>query len=186
MLATTKKTTWKIDPAHSHTQFSAKHMMITTVRGRLGQVEGIIVLDDENIGNSTVEATIDVTELHTGDAKRDGHLRSADFLDVEKYGAITFKSTGVEIVSADKLRIKGDLTVRDVTKPVTLDAVIEGRGNTPFGTEVISFSATTQLNRKDWGLTWNVGLEAGGVLVGDTIKIELDVQAVKQAEEAAA
>jgi polyisoprenoid-binding protein YceI len=127
-----------------------------------------------------VEATIDAASIDTGDAERDAHLRSAEFLDVERYPAITFKSQQVERVAENQLRVVGDLTVRGVTRQVDLATTYNGRGRNPWGQEVAGFTATTKINRKDFGLTWNVALESGGFLVGDTLDVLIEVQAVKQ------
>jgi polyisoprenoid-binding protein YceI len=176
----TTKTTWQLDPGHSSIGFSAKHMMITTVRGRFNKVDVALDLDVDDITNSSVEAVIDAASLYTGEERRDGHLKSADFLEVETYPTITFKSKRVEKVADDQYKLVGDLTIRDITKEVTLDTTFEGRGKDPWGGERVSFTARTAINRKDWGLTWNVAIEAGSVLVGEVIKIELDIQAIKQ------
>lgn len=177
-------TTWNIDAAHSTVEFVAKHMMITNVRGRFPDVEGTIKLDEQNILNSSVEATIQVATINTGSEQRDNHLRSGDFFLVEQYPTITFESKRIEPKGGDDYRIIGDLTIRGITREVALDGTFEGRGVSPFGAEVISFFAKTTINRKDFNLNWNVALEAGGVLVGDNIRIELNVQAAKSAEQA--
>ena len=173
-------TRWEIDPAHTLVEFSAKHMMVTTVRGRFAGVKGTIVLDEGDPSKSSVTAEIDASTLDTRTEQRDNHLRSADFLHVEQHPQITFKSTKIEHARGDHYKVTGDLTIRGTTRPVTLDTTLNGQGKTPFGTEVVGFSAETSINRKDWGLNWNVALEAGGFLVGDTIKITLEVEAVKQ------
>lgn len=173
-------TRWEIDPAHTLVEFSAKHMMVTTVRGRFAGVKGTIELNESDHSKSSVVAEIDASTLDTRTEQRDNHLRSADFLHVEQHPLITFKSTDVEAVGHDRSKVTGDLTIRGTTRPVTLDTTLNGRGKTPFGTEVIGFSAETSINRKDWGLNWNVALEAGGFLVGDTIKITLEVEAIRQ------
>ena len=180
----TRTTTWKIDPAHSTVEFVAKHMMITNVRGRFPDVDGIIRFDEENITNSSVEATIQVATINTGNEQRDAHLRTGDFFLVEEYPTITFKSKRIEPKGGDDYRIIGDLTMRGVTREVALDATFEGRGVNPWGAEVVSFFAKTTVNRKDFGLNWNVALEAGGVLVGDNIRIELNIQAARNEEQA--
>ncbi len=182
--ASTKTTTWKIDASHSTVEFVAKHMMITNVRGRFPDVEGTIRFDEEDITNSSVEATIQVATLTSGSEQRDNHLRTGDFFLVEQYPTITFKSTRIEPKGDDEYNVVGDLTIRGVTKEVTLDTTFEGRSISPWGTEAMGFTATTTINRKDFGLNWNVGLETGGVLVGDKIKIELNIEAVKNTEQA--
>ena len=173
-------TVWDIDPNHTTIEFAVKHMMFTTVRGRFGDVRGTITLDEQRLGNSSVEVEIDVTSIDTRDEKRDAHLRSPDFFDAEQFPAMTFRSTRVEPRRGDEARVTGDLTIRGVTREVTLDTTMTGRGKNPWGAEVIGFEARTKINRKDFGLEWNVALETGGFLVGDEIKIELDIQAAKQ------
>jgi polyisoprenoid-binding protein YceI len=175
--------TWQIDPNHSLVEFSAKHMMITTVKGRFGKVSGIITVDERNPDRSQVGAEIDVASIDTRTDERDQHLRSADFLDVEQYPTITFESRRIEGSSknpGDEFRVIGDLTIRGTTREVTLDAVYEGMGKDPWGGQRVSFSATTKIDRRNFGLTWNQALEAGGVLVGSDIKISIEVQAVRQ------
>ncbi|MDQ6693436.1 MAG: YceI family protein [Chloroflexota bacterium] len=182
--AGTKVATWKIDPGHSTVEFVAKHMMITSVRGRFPDVEGTIRFDEENIANSSVEATIQVATVTSGSEQRDQHLRTGDFFLVDEHPTFTFKSTRIEPKGSDEYKVTGDLTIRGVTKQITLDATFEGRNTSPWGAEAIGFSATTTINRKDFGVNWNVGLEAGGVLVSDKIKLDLNIQAVKNVEQA--
>ena len=180
--AKTARTVWKLDPSHSVVEFSAKHMMITTVRGQFGTVEGEIVVNEENPAQSSVAVEIDATGIDTRAEQRDTHLRSADFLDVENFPKITFRSTRIEgryREPGDRFKVIGDLTIRGTTREVTLDATYEGAGKDPWGGERVSFSADTKIDRRDFGLVWNVGLEAGGVLVGHDIKIHLEAQAVK-------
>jgi polyisoprenoid-binding protein YceI len=174
------KTTWQIDPAHTTVGFSAKHLMITTVRGRFADLRGSIQLDESDITRSAVEVEIATASIDTRTEQRDAHLRSADFLEVEKFPTITFRSRRVEKVGDDRYHVVGDLTIRDVTREVTLDVIDEGRGRDPWGGERAAFSATTKIDRRDFGLTWNQALETGGVLVGNEIKISIDAQAVKQ------
>ncbi len=176
---TAPRTTWQIDPAHSLVEFAVKHMMFTTVKGHFTGIAGTIVADEAHPENSTVEVTIDATTITTGAPDRDTHLRSADFLETDKYPTITYKSTSVESRGADKLTVHGDLTMRDVTRPVDLEVELTGRGTTPFGKEAAGFSATASINRKEWGLNWNVALETGGVLVSDTLKILIEIEATK-------
>jgi polyisoprenoid-binding protein YceI len=177
---TGQRTVWKIDPKHTLVEFAAKHMMFTTVKGHFTGVEGTIYADEANPANSSVEVTIDADSITTGVPDRDNHLRSADFLDVQNHPQITYKSTKVEPRGDNKLKVTGDLTIRGITRPVVLDAEITGRGKTPYGQEASGFAATTSINRKDWGLNWNVALEAGGVLVSDSLKIEIEAEAIKQ------
>lgn len=178
--STATRTTWKIDPAHTLIEFSTKHMMFTTVKGRFAGVEGTITLDEANPGQSSAQAVIDATTVDTRAEQRDVHLKSADFFDVEKYPTITFKSSKVEVEGNESAKVTGDLTIKDATRPVTLDVTLNGYGKNPYGQEVAGFTAETTINRKDFGLNWNVALEAGGMLVSDTIKISLEIQAVKQ------
>jgi len=176
-------TTWQIDPNHSLVEFSAKHMMITTVKGRFSKVSGTIVVDEQNPDGSQVETEIEAASIDTRAEQRDQHLRSADFLDVEKHPNISFRSRRVLGTSknpGDEFKVIGDLTIRGTTREVTLDAVYEGSGKDPWGGERVSFSATTKLDRRNFGLTWNQALETGGLLVGNEIKISLEIQAVRQ------
>jgi polyisoprenoid-binding protein YceI len=178
------RSVWQIDPAHTNVEFSTKHMMITTVRGRFSGVSGKIELDEANPGRSSVEVEIDVASIDTGVADRDAHLRSADFFEVEKYPKMTFRSKRIEgsyASEGDSFKVVGDLTIRDVTREVVLDAVFEGKGKDPWGGERIGFSASTRIDRRDFGLTWNQALETGGVLVSHEVRISLEVQAVKSA-----
>lgn len=170
--------TWNFDPTHSSADFSVRHMMVSTVRGGFKAVNGTLEFDPNNKAIASVEATIDATSLATtGVADRDAHLRSADFLDVENYPTLTFKSTAVELTGEDTAKVTGDLTIRDVTKPVVLDVEFLGQAKSPYGHDVIGFQAETKINREDFGLTWNMALEAGGFMVGKDIKIELSVEA---------
>jgi polyisoprenoid-binding protein YceI len=177
----TRTSTWQIDPAHTLVELSAKHMMFTTVKGRFTGVQGTIVDHEDDPSQSSVQATIDASSISTGDAQRDAHVESPDFLDVEQYPTITFDSTRIE-GSRDHFKVHGDLTIHGVTRPVVMDTEFNGRGTNPWGKEVAGFTAPTQVNRKDFGLSWNVALEAGGVLVSDTIRISLDVQAVYESD----
>jgi polyisoprenoid-binding protein YceI len=171
---------WTLDPAHSSVEFSAKHMMITTVRGRMNVTSGSIDFDPANPAAASVDAVLDVSSLNSGLSERDGHLKSPDFLDAASFPTVHFVSVQVEPIGEGKARIQGDLTIRGVTRRVTLDAEFLGAALNPFDkSERAGFVATTAINREDWGLTWNVALEAGGWLVGKEIKIALDVQAVK-------
>jgi polyisoprenoid-binding protein YceI len=181
---TTGTSTWTIDPAHSLVEFSAKHMMITTVKGRFADVTGTITVDEENPERSHVEVEFKAESIDTRAEQRDQHLRSADFLDVEKYPTVTFRSRRVEGARpepGDEFKVVGDLTIRGTTREVTLAVTYEGRGRDPWGGDRVSFSADTKIDRRDFGLTWNAALEAGGVLVSNDIKIHLEVQAVRAA-----
>ena len=174
-------TTWQIDPAHTNVSFSVKHLMITTVRGRFADVRGSIRLDESDLTQSFVDVEIGTTSIDTRAEQRDTHLRSADFFDVVKFPAIKFRSRRAEKVGDDRYRVIGDLTIRDVTREVVLDVTDEGRGRDPWGGTRAAFSATTTIDRRQFGLNWNQALETGGVLVGNEIKISIDAQAVKQA-----
>jgi polyisoprenoid-binding protein YceI len=176
-----KTTVWEIDPKHTLVEFSVRHMMFTTVKGRFTGVSGMIHCADEaDPSRSSVEAEIDATSISTGDEQRDAHLRSADFLDTESYPRITFKSTRVEVRDEEELRLVGELTVHGTTREVTLETTFNGRGKNPWGQEVAGFSAETTINRKDFGLTWNAALESGGLLVGNKLEIMIEVQAIRQ------
>ena len=172
---------YDIDPAHTRIGFAARHAMVATVRGQFGSFTGWAHLDGDAPERSTAELTIDVATLGTGQAQRDEHLRGGDFFDVERWPTITFRSTAVEVVDEETFRMSGDLTVRDVTRPVTVEFVYQGSAVDPFGNARVGFEGRTTINRKDWGLTWNVALETGGILVGDKIKLEFDVSAVRRA-----
>lgn len=172
--------TYQIDPAHSSAHFSVRHMMISNVRGEFTKMSGKVVWDAENPANSSIENSIDASSINTRDAQRDGHLKSADFLDVEKYPSIEFRSTKVESNDGE-IRVTGDLTIHGVTKSVVLD-VEDATPETkdPWGNVRIGASATTKIRRKDFGLTWNAALETGGVLVGEEVKISIEVEALRQ------
>jgi polyisoprenoid-binding protein YceI len=170
--------TWTIDPGHSEASFAVKHLMISTVKGNFRNVSGTVVLDESDPAASRVEAVIDAASIDTRQEQRDTHLRSADFFDVEKYPSLTFRSTKVESLGNGQFRVQGDLTIRDVTKPVVLDVEETGRGKDPWGGDRVGYSATTKFDRTDFGLTWNQALEAGGIMVGNEVKVTLDVQAV--------
>jgi polyisoprenoid-binding protein YceI len=175
-------TTWTIDPAHTSVEFSATHMMITTVRGRITDVRGAITVDEQSPGRSSVEIELGVESLSTGVEQRDQHLHSADFLDVQNYPTIIFKSRRIEGARAQqgtRFKVTGDLTIRGTTREVTLDTTFEGRGKDPWGGERLSFNATTRIDRREFGLTWNQVLEAGGILVSNEIRLTIDAQAVK-------
>jgi polyisoprenoid-binding protein YceI len=180
------KKTYKMDPAHSSAHFVVRHMMVTNVRGGFRSVNGTVVFDPEDPAGSSIEAVIDAASISTMDDQRDAHLRSADFLDVEKYPTITFQSTKVERTGDDEWKATGELTIHGVTRPVVLK--IEGptaEGKDPWGNIRIGASAATKIKRSDFGLTWNAALETGGILVGDDLKIELDVSLIKSEAAAA-
>ena len=174
-------TTWQIDPAHTQAGFEVKHMMFAKVRGRFEKVEGAIILgEDGSLDGAAVEAIIESASINTGVAQRDEHLRSPDFFDVATYPTLSFRSRSVEAGDDGTLRVTGELTIRDVTREVVLEAAETGRGTDPWGNERIGFSASTSIDRREFGLKWNQALETGGILVGDEVKITLEVQAVQQ------
>ena len=172
--------TWKIDPAHTAAEFKVKHMMIANVKGTIKGITGDLTEHTTDASLSSIEATLDVSTINTGEPQRDGHLKSADFLELEKYPAITFKSTQVERKGEDEYAVTGDLTIHGVTRPVTLS--VEGPTppqKDPWGNVRIGLEATTKIDRKDFGLTWNTALETGGILVGDTVHITIEAEFIK-------
>jgi polyisoprenoid-binding protein YceI len=174
--------TYQIDNAHSSAQFKVRHMMIANVKGEFDKVSGTVNFDPANPTASTVEASIDVSTISTRDEQRDGHLKSADFLDVEKYPTITFKSKKVTAISGDSFNVVGDLTIRDTTKEVTLNVEeLTGEAKDPWGNMRRGATAKTRVNRKDFGMTFNVALEAGGFLVGEDVDLTIDVEMIRQA-----
>lgn len=173
---------WELDPTHTLVEFSTKHMMITTVKGRFGEVTGRLEVDETDPSRSSVEVEIRAASIDTRTDQRDAHLRSPDFLDVERYPTLVFRSRRIEgdpLKEGERFRVIGDLTIRGETREVALDAVYEGSGRDPWGGERVSFSAETKLDRREFGLVWNQALETGGVLVSNEIRIQLEVQAVK-------
>ena len=173
-------TTWNVDPVHSVAEFKVKHMMISNVKGQFTGVSGVLSLDEANLTKSHVEATIDAASINTRDAQRDGHLKSPDFFDVEKFPTLSFKSTRVENAGGGELAVAGDLTIHGATRKVVF--TVEGptpATKDPWGNTRVGLSATTKINRKDFGLTWNAALETGGILVGEEVTLTLDVQFVK-------
>ena len=176
-----KATRWAIDPAHSTANFSIRHMMIAKVHGGFSKVSGILQFDRDALQNSSIQAVIDAASIDTREPKRDEHLRSADFFDVQKYPTLTFNSKKVA-EDGDGFAVLGDLTIHGVTKEVTLTVEgLDSEMKDPWGNIKIAASATTKIKRKDFGLSWNAALETGGVLVGDDVTITLDIQFVKQA-----
>lgn len=178
------KATYQIDPAHSSANFTVRHMMITNVHGSFSRIQGSVVYDPENPAAANITAEIDAASINTNEAQRDTHLRSADFLDAEKFPKITFRSTSVERAGAEEFTVTGDLTIHGVTRPVTLQ--VEGptpEGKDPWGNTRTGATATTRIKRSDFGLTWNAALETGGFLVGDDLKIELDLSLIKAAAD---
>jgi polyisoprenoid-binding protein YceI len=175
--AAARAATYEINPAHSAASFAVKHMMVSTVRGEFGKLTGFATLDDADLKKSQIEATIDASTINTRVDKRDQHLKGPDFFDVAKYPTITFKSTAVKRVAAGKYKVTGDLTMHGVTKPVVLDVDSPAKElKDPMGHLARGATATTKLNRKDFGLNWNKALEAGGVLVGDEVDVTIDLE----------
>ncbi len=178
--------TWEIDSGHAAANFAVKHLAISTVNGSLGEVTGKVEVDDKDVTKSKIEASIDVKGLNTKQAKRDDHLRSKDFFEVEKFPTITFKSTKIEKGEGNRLKVTGDLTIKGTTKSVTLDGELTAEVANPFSkAKTRGFSATTSLNRKDYGLTWNSTLETGGLLVGEDVKVNIEAEVVKKEAAAA-
>ncbi len=178
VLTETARTTWAIDAAHTAVEFSVRHLMISSVKGRFGTVTGTVVTDpDQTKGD--VDITIDAASIDTRQEQRDTHLRSADFFDVEKFPTLTFRSRKITEVRGDSFKVVGDLTIRGISREVVLDVTAQGTQADPWGGERAGFEATGKIKRSDFGLTWNQVLEAGGVAVGDDIKITIDAQVVK-------
>lgn len=173
---------WQIDPAHSQVTFAVRHMMISNVRGRFEKFEGVVDFNEQHPTQSKVEIQIEAASINTREERRDAHLRSPDFLNAAEYPYLTFKSKRVEKIDEQHARIVGDLTIRGVTREVVLDTEYAGQAKGPAGNVSAGFTATTRLNRKEWGLNWNMALETGGVLVGDEVNISIELEIVKQAE----
>ena len=176
----TATSTWTIDPTHSIAEFAVKHLVITTVKGRFRDLEGKLEIDQANPENSSVTANIQVASIDTNLADRDAHLRSDDFFNAEQYPLITFQSTRLERINDEHYKVHGDLTIRDVTRPVTLDTEFEGEIDDPWGNHRAALTATTQISRKEFGVKWNQALETGGAVVSDKVKITLHIEAIRQ------
>jgi polyisoprenoid-binding protein YceI len=175
---------WQLDKSHAHINFTVRHLMVTNVRGQFSDFDVNVDFNDQDLAKSSVEATIKAASIDTRFADRDTHLRSADFLDVENYPELTFKSKNIALNGRNNARIVGDLTIRGVTKEVVLDVEYTGIIKNPWGIQAAGFNAHTTIKRQDWGLVWNVALEAGGVLVGDDVKIDIELELVKVPEAA--
>jgi polyisoprenoid-binding protein YceI len=173
---------WQIDTSHSHINFTARHMMISKVRGSFESFSGTVNFDEANPTNTTVNIEVDLASVNTRDEQRDGHLKSPDFFDVANYPTMTFVSSRVEKIDENNGRLIGNLTIKGITKEVALDVAYAGLAKSPWGTESAGFSASGSLNRKEWGLNWNQALETGGVLVGEKINIEIELELVKVAQ----
>ena len=176
----TATSTWTIDPAHSVVEFAVKHLMVSTFKGHFRSLEGTVHLNEANPANSSVAASVDVASVDTQTPDRDAHLRSDDFFNAERYPKMTFRSTRVEQVDETNWKVTGELTIRDVTKEVVLDTEYEGRIVDPWGNERIGFTARTELSRKEFGVRWNAAIETGGVVVGDKVRISLNIEIVRQ------
>jgi polyisoprenoid-binding protein YceI len=183
--ALARASTWDIDPAHSTVEFSVRHMMVTTVKGQFQKVKGTVELDEKDATKSTVEVSIETASIDTREAKRDAHLKSPDFFDAAKFPALTFKSTKIEKAAKSKFKVTGDLTMHGVTKPVVL--TVEGPSPSikdPYGRTVRGVMATGRLDRKDWGMSWNKALDAGGMVVSDEVKLEINAELAERAAAA--
>ncbi len=176
--STSPAVAWKIDPVHSHVEFAVRHLMISTVKGRFSDVAGTVTMVDANPATAVVDVTIGAASIDTHEPQRDTHLRSADFFDVEKYPTLTFKSRRVDTAGAGAFRLVGDLTMHGVTREVHLDVAAEGTGNDPWGNQRAGFSAKGVVHRKDFGVVYNQVLEAGGIAIGEDVKISIDVELV--------
>jgi len=186
-MADTSTFTGQLDPTHSSVEFSVKHMMMTTVRGRFKNLSATVTVDEQHPERSSVQVQLETASVDTGAPDRDAHLRSADFCDAERFPVITFRSKRIEGVptkEGDRFRVVGDLTIRDTTMEVPLDVVFEGRGKDPWGNDRAGFSAAAEIDRREWGLKWNQVIETGGVLVANKVRIEAEVQVVRQQQTA--
>jgi polyisoprenoid-binding protein YceI len=169
-------TKWQIDPAHTSVEFGVRHLMISTVKGRFSDINGTVTLDPSEPSAASVEVTIGTASVDTRQEQRDAHLRSPDFFDVEKWPVITFRGNRVEGDTEGDFELFGDLTIRDVTRPIVLDVTKEGQGGDPWGNQRVAYSAKTKIDRRDFGLTYNQALETGGVVVGEEVRISVDVE----------
>jgi len=172
--------TYELDPNHKRVGFVVRHLMVSKVRGNFGEATATITVTDDPMQTS-VTATVNTASVNTGQTDRDNHLRSGDFFDVEKYPTMEFRSTGIKSHDGDEFIVDGELTIKDVTRPVELKVEFEGVGRSPYGFDVFGFTATTEIDREDWGLTWNMALEQGGVMVAKKVKIEIEGEAIRQA-----
>ncbi|MFE4691955.1 YceI family protein [Streptomyces sp. NPDC056749] len=176
--------TYTIDPAHSSISFTVRHAMVTNVRGSFGEHEGTLVLDGAAPSNSSASIDVKLASVDTGIADRDGHLVSGDFFDTEKFPLMSFRSTQAEQLGGDTYRVTGDLTIKDVTRPLSIDLEFNGSATDVYGNERVGFEGSTDILRSDWGLTWNAALETGGVMVSDKVKLNFDISAIKAAPQA--
>ncbi|MFD6529232.1 YceI family protein [Streptomyces sp. NPDC060184] len=173
--------TYTIDPAHSRIGFTVRHAMVTNVRGSFGEHEGTLVLNGTDPHHSTASIDVTIASIDTGIADRDAHLRSGDFFDTETFPLMTFRSTSAEQLGGDTYRITGDLTIKDVTRPLSIDLEFNGSATDPYGNQRVGFEGSADILRSDWGLTWNAALETGGVMVSDKVKLTFDISAIKAA-----
>ncbi|MFC8238313.1 YceI family protein [Streptomyces sp. NPDC056661] len=173
--------TYTIDPSHSSIGFTVRHAMVTNVRGSFGEHEGTLTLNGDNPHHSAASIDVKIASVDTGIADRDGHLVSGDFFDAEKFPLMTFRSTRAEQLGGDQYRITGDLTIRDITRPLAIDLEFNGSATDPYGNERVGFEGSAEILRSDWGLTWNAALETGGVMVSDKVKLNFDISAIKAA-----
>ncbi|MFE1963152.1 YceI family protein [Streptomyces sp. NPDC059479] len=176
---------YTIDPAHSTISFTVRHAMVTNVRGSFTEHEGTLNLDGSNPAASTATIDVSIASVDTGMPDRDGHLRSADFFDAETFPKMSFRSTSAEQIDAETYRVTGDLTIKDVTRPLTIDLEFHGSATDVYGNERVGFEGSASILRSEWGLTWNAALETGGVMVSDKVKLNFDISAIKKAPEAA-
>jgi polyisoprenoid-binding protein YceI len=179
MTTRTAVKTWTIDPVHSIAEFAVKHMMVSTVKGRFRSLQGTVEFDEADLAASLVRASIDVASIDTAESQRDAHLRSPDFFDAERFPTLTFESKRVEVVDAERWKLIGDLMIRGVTKEVEFDIEYEGQITDAYGKRRAAFTAETTLSRKDFGLSWNAVIETGGVLVGDKVRVTVNIAAVR-------
>jgi polyisoprenoid-binding protein YceI len=178
-VSTAVATAWTVDPTHSHAEFAVRHLMISTVKGRFAEVTGTLIGDEHHPEEASIELTIPAAGIDTREDQRDAHLRSADFFDAAAHPVIRFRSTRIARAGNGNFSVTGDLTIRGVARQVTLDVVPGGRVRDPWGNERLGYSATTTINRKDFGLLWNQALETGGVLVGDEVKVSVELELVR-------
>jgi polyisoprenoid-binding protein YceI len=173
---------WKIDPSHTMIEFSAKHLMISTVRGQFTKFDGTLLLNEKDPAQSVIEGWVETASVNTHEPNRDGHLRSPDFFDVEKFPKMTFRSKKITPSGAERFKLTGDLTIKEMTHEITFDVTFEGQTKDPWGGTRRAFTADAALNRKDWGLNWNVALEAGGWLVSEQVKVHVELELVSLAD----
>jgi polyisoprenoid-binding protein YceI len=178
-VVTPAATTWQVDPSHSHVEFSVRHLMIATVRGRFAEVAGTLIGDDDHPEAAAIVLTVPAASIDTREPQRDAHLRSADFFDAEAHPEIQFRSTRITMGRDDRFLVHGDLTIRGLTRPIALTVHRGGRVRDPFGNERVAYSTTVKINRRDFGLNWNQVLETGGVLVGDEVTVSIDLELIK-------